>query len=83
VVIAATGYGQGLNANIDVALGGIIVCGAVCRDRPRGDGDGAGWIERLMPPVVTGSVVAVIGLNLASLPIKTMAPTAFDACCRP
>jgi putative pyrimidine permease RutG len=37
------------------------------------------WIERLMPPVVTGAVVAVIGLNLASIPIKNMAPTGFDA----
>lgn len=36
------------------------------------------WIERLMPPVVTGSVVAVIGLNLAQVPIKNMAPTSFD-----
>jgi putative pyrimidine permease RutG len=25
------------------------------------------WIERLMPPVVTGAVVAVIGLNLAPI----------------
>jgi len=32
-----------------------------------------------MPPVVTGSVVAVIGLNLAGVPIKNMAPTGFDA----
>jgi uracil-xanthine permease len=37
------------------------------------------WIERLMPPVVTGTVVAVIGLNLAAIPIKNMAPTGFDA----
>jgi uracil-xanthine permease len=29
--------------------------------------------------VVTGAVVAVIGLNLAGIPIKNMAPTAFDA----
>lgn len=36
------------------------------------------WIERLMPPVVTGAVVAVIGLNLAQVPIKNMAPTGFD-----
>jgi uracil-xanthine permease len=36
------------------------------------------WIEHVMPPVVTGSVVAVIGLNLASIPIKNMAPTGFD-----
>jgi putative pyrimidine permease RutG len=27
---------------------------------------GSGWVDRLMPPVVTGSVVALIGLNLAS-----------------
>jgi xanthine/uracil permease len=29
---------------------------------------GTGWIERFMPPVVTGAVVAVIGLNLAGHP---------------
>ena len=81
VVIAATGYaGQGLNANIDVALGGIIVCGAVyALIGLVVIATGAGWVERLMPPVVTGAVVAVIGLNLAHIPIKTMAPTAFDA----
>ena len=27
---------------------------------------GSGWIDRLMPPVVTGTVVAIIGLNLSS-----------------
>ncbi len=27
---------------------------------------GSAWIDKLMPPVVTGSVVALIGLNLAS-----------------
>jgi uracil-xanthine permease len=27
---------------------------------------GSGWIDRLMPPIVTGTVVAIIGLNLAS-----------------
>jgi putative pyrimidine permease RutG len=81
VVVAATGYaGPGLNANIDVALGGIIVCGAAYALIGLAVmSTGTGWVERLMPPVVTGSVVAVIGLNLASLPIKTMAPTSFDA----
>lgn len=81
VVIAASGYaGSGPNANIGVALGGIIACGllyfligAVVH------AVGTGWIERFMPPVVTGSVVAVIGLNLAHIPIKNMAPTGFDA----
>jgi uracil-xanthine permease len=32
-----------------------------------------------MPPVVTGSVVAVIGLNLAGVPIKNMAASNFDS----
>jgi uracil-xanthine permease len=81
VVIAATGYaGQGPNTNLGVALGGIIACGALYTLIGLVvAGTGAGWIERFMPPVVTGAVVAVIGLNLASIPIKNMAPTPFDA----
>ena len=103
VVIAATGYkGPGANANIAVALGGIVACGLVYvligivvaatnqqhhRSKPIvglevdeiEEGAAVHWIERLMPPVVTGAVVAVIGLNLASIPIKNMAPTGFDA----
>lgn len=105
VVIAASGYaGSGPNANLGVALGGIIVCGAVytligvlvaltnerhTKAAPVKGLEGleveeveqdvaVHWIERLMPPVVTGAVVAVIGLNLASVPIKNMAPTGFD-----
>jgi putative pyrimidine permease RutG len=81
VVIAATGYaGAGANANLGVALGGIIACGVLYTLIGLVVmGTGVGWIERLMPPVVTGAVVAVIGLNLAGIPIKNMAPTAFDA----
>lgn len=81
VVIAASGYaGPGANANIGVALGGIIACGVVYTlIGALVQVIGTGWIERLMPPVVTGSVVAVIGLNLAGIPIKNMAPTNFDA----
>src|SRR5689334_15593137 len=105
VVIAASGYsGTGPNANLGVALGGIIACGAVylligvlvaftnerrTKTAPVRGLEGleveeveqdvaVHWIERLMPPVVTGAVVAVIGLNLASVPIKNMAPTGFD-----
>ncbi len=33
---------------------------------------GATWINRLMPPAVTGVVVALIGLNLASVAIKNL-----------
>jgi uracil-xanthine permease len=81
VVLVATGYaGQGANANIAVALGGIIACGAVYAAIGLVVmAIGSGWVDRLMPPVVTGSVVAVIGLNLASIPVKNMAPTSFDA----
>ena len=81
VVIAATAYaGKGPNANIAVALGAIIACGflyaligAIVQ------AVGTGWIEKMMPPVVTGAVVAVIGLNLAAIPIKNMAASSFDS----
>ncbi|CAD5372797.1 pyrimidine transporter [Rubrivivax sp. A210] len=81
VVIAATGFaGQGGNAKLGLALGGIIACGALYTLIGLAVmATGTRWIERLMPPVVTGAVVAVIGLNLAGIPIKNMAPTAFDA----
>jgi uracil-xanthine permease len=81
VVIAATAYaGKGPNANIGVALGGIIACGAVyALIGVSVQAIGTGWIERFMPPVVTGAVVAVIGLNLAGIPVKNMAASNFDS----
>jgi putative pyrimidine permease RutG len=81
VVIAASGYaGKGPNANIAVALGGIVACGAIyILIGALVQAIGTGWIERFMPPVVTGAVVAVIGLNLASVPIKNMAASNFDS----
>ena len=36
------------------------------------------WIERLMPPVVIGSVVAVIGLNLAPIAVKGISASSLD-----
>ena len=81
VVIAATAYsGKGPNANLGLALGGIVACGVLYT--LIGfivQAVGTGWIERFMPPVVTGSVVAVIGLNLAGIPIKNMAASNFDS----
>lgn len=80
VVIAATAYsGKGPNLNIPVALGGIIACGVVYAII----GwivtvSGTRWIEKLMPPVVTGAIVAVIGLNLAPVAIMGVKATAFD-----
>src|SRR5690554_41851 len=64
-VIAVTGYaGSGLNGNIGVALGAIIICGLVysligllvwwLNIR---SGGAAQWIDRWMPPVVTGAIV--------------------------
>lgn len=81
VVIAATGHaGSGPNANIGVALGGIIACGLLYTlIGVLVQAIGTGWIERFMPPVVTGAVVAVIGLNLAGIPIKNMAASNFDS----
>jgi putative pyrimidine permease RutG len=39
---------------------------------------GVGWVERLMPPVVTGAVVAAIGLNLAPVAVKSVSGSQFD-----
>jgi putative pyrimidine permease RutG len=82
VVVAATGYaGSGPNANIALALGGIIACGLVYTIVGAiVMASGAGWIERFMPPVVTGAVVAVIGLNLAPIAVKGATGNTFDAC---
>jgi len=71
-VLAATGAVAGSpNPNIGVALGGIIAAGAlyaliglvvtVVGHR---------WIERLMPPILTGAIVAAIGLVLAPIAIS-------------
>jgi putative pyrimidine permease RutG len=80
VVIAASAYsGKGINSHIDVALGGIIAAGVVYAII----GiivmfAGYRWIEYLMPPVVTGAVVAAIGLNLAPVAISDAATSQFD-----
>jgi uracil-xanthine permease len=79
-VSAATAYaGSGPNLNIPVALGGVVLCGLVyVAIGVLVQAVGVAWIEHITPPVVTGTVVAVIGLNLASVPIKTMAASNFD-----
>jgi putative pyrimidine permease RutG len=81
LVILVSGYGgQGPNANMGVALGGIIACGALYTlIGVLVAAIGTGWIEKLMPPVVTGAVVAVIGLNLAPIAVKGVTGNNFDA----
>ena len=64
VVISAEAIGGG--HNIAVALGGIVACGAVYAVIGLiVMAVGYKWVEFLMPPIVTGAVVAVVGLNLA------------------
>ena len=73
VVIAASGYDAaagGPNLNLAVALGGIIAAGALyALIGLVVMAVGTKWIETLMPPVVTGAVVAIIGLNLAPVAV--------------
>ncbi|UXU76643.1 MULTISPECIES: solute carrier family 23 protein [unclassified Paracoccus (in: a-proteobacteria)] len=78
VVIAATGYaGSGPNPNIAVALGGIVVTGLVyALIGLLVMASGTGWIERLMPPAVTGAIGVAIGLNLAPVAVRQLAGTA-------
>ena len=59
---AASGAANG----IPLALGGIVAAGVVYTlIGLLVHLTGAGWIDSLMPPLVTGAVVAIIGLNLA------------------
>ena len=80
VVIAVTAYtGYGVNPNISVALGGIIAAGALYAVIGLVViAIGYAWVERLMPPAVTGAIVAVIGLNLAPVAIKQATGSALD-----
>ncbi|CAM3154854.1 Putative pyrimidine permease RutG [Arthrobacter ulcerisalmonis] len=48
------------------ALGGVVMAGAtLALVGAVVQKFGAGWINRLMPPIITGAIVALIGLNLA------------------
>jgi putative pyrimidine permease RutG len=72
VLVATGGTVGGHNPNIGVALGGIVAAGALY-------GlvgvlvqlAGYRWVERLLPPAVTGAIVAAIGLVLAPIAINS------------
>lgn len=72
-VLAATGAVAGApNPNIAVALGGIIAAGVLyALIGLIVMAAGHRWIERLMPPVLTGAIVAAIGLVLAPIAIAS------------
>jgi putative pyrimidine permease RutG len=79
-VLVATGATVGSpNPNIPLALGGIIAAGAlyfligVVVQLA-----GHRWVERVMPPVVTGAIVAAIGLVLAPIAISSASGTTPD-----
>ncbi|HRO13698.1 MAG TPA: solute carrier family 23 protein [Paracoccus sp. (in: a-proteobacteria)] len=70
VVLAVLGQ-EG--ATIGHALGGIVACGVLYALI----GlvvmlIGSGWVERLMPPVVTGTIGVAIGLNLAPVAVQQL-----------
>ncbi|MFV0333950.1 MAG: solute carrier family 23 protein [Tropicimonas sp.] len=77
VIMAATGFaGGGANPNIATALGGIIVAGALyALIGLVVMAVGSGWVEKLMPPAVTGAIGMSIGLNLAPVAVKGLAGT--------
>ena len=71
-VIGALALGSAPNYTA-VLIGGAIVCIVYCAIGLAINHFGTSWINKLLPPVVIGPIVAVIGLNLA-----TFIPTYFQ-----
>ncbi len=71
-VLGALALGTAPNY-LAVFIGGIIVCLVYFAVGLAINHFGTGWINRVLPPVVIGPIVAVIGLNLA-----TFLPTYFQ-----
>ena len=71
-VIGALALGTAPNY-LAVFIGGLIVCAIYFAVGLAINHFGTAWINRLLPPVVIGPIVAVIGLNLA-----TFLPTYFQ-----
>lgn len=76
VLVATAAVAGTPNPNIGLALGGIIVAGALYTLVGLVVmAVGHKWIERLMPPVLTGAIVAAIGLVLAPIAIASASGT--------
>ena len=71
-VIGALALGSAPNYTA-ILIGGIIVCIIYCTIGLIINKFGTAWINKVLPPVVIGPIVAVIGLNLA-----TFIPTYFQ-----
>lgn len=71
-VLGALALGTAPNY-LAVFIGGLIVCVIYCIVGLAINHFGTAWINKLLPPVVIGPIVAVIGLNLA-----TFIPTYFQ-----
>ncbi len=62
------------DARIALAMGGCVVVGLIYVVVAAAIGRfGTGWIDRLLPPIVIGPVVMVIGLGLARVAVEVMA----------
>lgn len=72
-IIGALAIGGAAANYAAVAIGGIIVGIIYCAIGIAINKCGTAWINKLLPPVVIGPIVAVIGLNLA-----TFIPTYFQ-----
>lgn len=71
-VLGALALGTAPNY-LAVFIGGLIVCAVYFAVGSAINHFGTGWINKVLPPVVIGPIVAVIGLNLA-----TFLPTYFQ-----
>ncbi len=62
------------DARVAIAMGGCVVVGLIYVAVALAIGKfGSAWIDRLLPPVVIGPVVMVIGLGLARVAVEVMA----------
>ncbi len=68
--LIAVGGGPG-GANIPAALGGLVVAGLVYMVVAGVvKAFGTGWLNKLLPPALVGSIVIVIGLGLSAVAVK-------------
>ena len=81
-VAAATNYAGTFgapNLHIDVALSGIMAAGALyALTGLIVSWRGHDWIERAFPPLVTGTIIAAIGLNLAHVAVGELSSSVFS-----